>query len=98
METHLLPQILKPVPQLAMTQAPASHLTEPPVPGLGQLDASQVEAPQPYFGSSMETQLVLHNFEPEVQLSMMQAPALHASVAPSALGQEVVVHRVGSQP
>lgn len=44
--TQLLPHFLVPVPQVPTTQAPAWQI-KVPVPALGQVDASHVEAPQP---------------------------------------------------
>jgi hypothetical protein len=45
--THLLPHFLKLEGQVAITQVPAWQERVPPTPALGQLEESQLVAPQP---------------------------------------------------
>jgi hypothetical protein len=65
---------LEPAAQVAMTQAPPWHIKVPPVPGLGQVEESQVASPQPYEGSLMVTHADPHFLVPAPHVPTMQTP------------------------
>lgn len=86
--THLLPHFLKLVGQVPITQAPLWQTTVPPAPGLGQVDASQVVAPQPYAGSVTGTQAPPHSFCDDEQVIGRSAPVDASSTMPPSVVDE----------
>jgi hypothetical protein len=69
-----------------MTHAPASH-ARVPAAFAGHKELSQVAAPQPNVGSSIETHCPPQFFMPTGQAPTTQAPLWHASVPTPASGQ-----------
>jgi len=67
-----------------MTQA-LPEQTSIAVPEGGHVAAEQLVGPQPYVGSSTETQLLPHIFVPAGQDPTTQEPARHIMVAPPML-------------
>jgi len=84
--THEPPQFLVPVPQVPTTHWPAWQTSVAPAPAVGQVEALQVVAPQPYFGSLIATHTPLQSFSSAAQVIGASAWGASRADPPSIVG------------